>query len=261
MSGFLVLLSPAKSLRGFAEFPVIGHTMPRLLDKSKVLISSLKRKSKSELSKMMGLSENLTSLNLDRYKSWSFEHDVQNSLPAMFTFDGDVYKSLDIDSLSPPDVLFAQDHIRILSGLYGILRPLDLIQPHRLEMGTKLKTRGNNDLYSFWNKSISTILREDLTNHNLDLIVNLASQEYFESVKGIDKKIKVVTIDFKESKNGSYQTIGIFAKQARGLMARYIVQNRITKTEDLFAFHLNSYKLNEKLSLENKLVFTRNIKD
>lgn len=260
MSGFLVLISPAKSLR---EYPLLDngllYTQARCLEKSSLLINSLSKKTKKDISKLMSLSDNLSVLNIERYKNWNLEHNLKNSLPAAYTFDGDVYKTLQFESLNQAEIEFAQKHLRILSGLYGLLRPLDLIQPHRLEMGTSLKIRSTQNLYGFWNKEVFALLKEDLANNNCSAIINLASQEYFEAAKSISEYTKVINVDFKEFKNGTFQTIGIFAKQARGLMARFIIQKKIISEKELLRFNANSYSYNPELSKEDKLVFTRNI--
>jgi len=205
----------------------------------------------------MKLSLKLAELNFDRYETWKPKCTEKNAKQSILAFQGDVYQGLDAASLSAAELKFAQQHLRILSGLYGILRPLDLMQPYRLEMGTKLKTTRGNNLYDFWGSTITEGLNKQLKKLKTDTLINLASNEYFKSVKPKELDAEIITPAFKEFKNGDYKMIGIYAKRARGLMSRYIIQNKLTNPEDLKDFHEEGYKFNSKLSKGNNWVFTR----
>jgi len=249
----LVLLSPAKKLDLDSQLKSFPFSEPHFLNEAASLIKVLKTKSKAEVSAMMSLSDKLSELNVERYSLWKKSHSVNNSRPALFTFKGDVYASIGAHDLSEEEVLFAQEHLLILSGLYGALKPLDLIQPYRLEMGTKLETSRGGNLYKFWgNKIVNSINKKKPST-----IINLASNEYFKSVNAKELIAPVVTIQFKESRDGAYKMIGIFAKKARGLMARYILQNSILNVQDIKSFKEDDYCFNAELSSENTLVFTR----
>jgi cytoplasmic iron level regulating protein YaaA (DUF328/UPF0246 family) len=252
----LVLLSPSKTLDFESKIPTSNlpkNATPVLLSESLKLIEILKKLSEKDIAKLMDLSPKLAKLNFDRFQSFQKKFTDKNSKTAIFAFKGDVYEGLDVDSLSTIEVKQAQNKIAILSGLYGLVRPLDLIQPYRLEMGTNLKNSAGNNLYKFWNEKISN----EINQLEKNLIINLASNEYFKAVAIKNIKAKIVDIDFKEFKSGEYKTIGIFAKKARGLMARYIIQNNISKADNLKDFNLENYKFNKGFSNDSKLVFTR----
>jgi cytoplasmic iron level regulating protein YaaA (DUF328/UPF0246 family) len=248
----LVLLSPSKSM-DFSSKTKGAYTNPEFLDDSSKLIETLSKLSKEEISSLMNLSHKLTELNYERYKEFSTPFTDENAKQAAYAFKGDVYDGLEFDTLNSEDAKFAQNHIRILSGLYGLLRPLDLIQPYRLEMGTKLKNPRGKNLYEFWDKKIS----EKINEQEKDLVVNLASNEYFKSVKSKLLDAKVISPAFKDYKNGEYKMIMVYAKKARGLMARYIIENKVTTSEKLLSFDYEGYKYNNDLSSKSEPVFTR----
>lgn len=251
----IVLLSPAKNLDTDSSINISTTTTPALLDHSAVLMDVLKKKSAKQLSKLMHLSPQLSDLNFERNQKWSQEHTTENSRPALFTFNGAVYWGINSKEFTNDDVSFAQDHIAILSGLYGVLRPLDLMQPYRLEMGSKLTAKRKKNLYEFWGNRITDKLNS-LSNTD-GTFINLASNEYFKSIKKNDLNGKIITCHFKEYRNGSYKAIMTYAKTARGLMTNFIVKNRIIRSEDLKGFDNEKYSFNQELSTENEWVFTR----
>ena len=226
----IILLSPAKTLDYETPSINISHTIPNLLSNSKKLINNLKEKKPEEISNLMNISDKLASLNSDRYKSWKgLKEKSNNSKQAIFVFKGDVYQGLDIDSFGKKDLEYSQNHLRLLSGLYGLLRPLDIIEPYRLEMGTKLKTNKGKNLYEFWGNKITESINMRAKENGSKGIVNLASVEYFSSVKTENLDLPVYSPVFKDFKNGKYKIISFFAKKARGTMARFIIQNKINK--------------------------------
>jgi len=251
-----VLLSPAKALDMDKEINAPLHSVPIFLDKSEALVKKLSKFSSKKIGKMMHLSQDLSDLNHDRYQSWEASEELDgNNTYAIAAFNGEVYRGFDAPSLSSEKLLEAQDSVRILSGLYGILKPLDLIYPYRLEMGTKWTvTPKTTSLYKFWGTKIADVLNEE----NQDgIIVNLASNEYFKAVDKKALKGQVITPTFKDLKNGEYKTIMVFAKRARGSMARYIVDHSITNPEDIKGFDTDGYRFDENLSNGNDWVFTR----
>ncbi len=260
----LILISPAKTL-DFAT-PTSGDRFsePVFLSETQELVGQLSQLSAAEISSIMKISEKLGVLNASRYQTWQSDFDNTNAKQALFAFQGDVYQGLDADSFTPKDLEFAQEHLLILSGLYGILRPLDLIQPYRLEMGTKLahsKLQGlkANTLYEFWQNKISDAIAERVTRLNNSTIVNLASQEYFKAAQPKLLPGKIVTPVFKDWKNGKYKIISFYAKKARGMMSAYIIKNRLQNPEQLQDFGEDGYQFNPELSDINNfnLVFTR----
>ena len=248
----LVLLSPSKSM-DFSETTKGEYSTPELLDNSSELIQTLKKLSKDEISSLMKLSHKLTELNYERYKEFSTPFTNDNAKQAAYAFKGDVYDGLKFEELKKENTKFAQNHLRILSGLYGLLRPLDLIQPYRLEMGTKLKTAKGSNLYDFWDKKITDKINE----LEQGLLVNLASNEYFKSVKHKLLKAEVISPAFKDYKNGEFKMIMIYAKKARGLMARYIIENEVSDAKQLLKFNYEGYAYNKELSTHKEPVFTR----
>lgn len=249
----LILISPAKTLdyssSNFKEF-----TQPDFKTDIQSLVSVMRKKSVKEISDLMHVSENLAVLNEERYKTFQKEFTTHNSKQALLAFKGDVYTKIDVDNYSPADFEFAQNHLRILSGLYGLLKPLDLIQPYRLEMGTRLETKKGKNLYEYWDKKIAKAINEAAKGRP---IVNLASQEYFKAVDLKTLKTPLVNIHFKEFKNGTYQVIGLFAKQARGMMTDFAIKNRLTNPTDLKAFHQEGYEYSAPMSSESDWVFIR----
>jgi hypothetical protein len=211
----------------------------------------------AQIGSLMSISDSLAQLNVARYASWSKKFTPDNSRPAMLAFDGDVYEGLDARSLSARQLDWAQKHLRILSGLYGLLRPLDLMQPYRLEMGTRLATKRGKDLYAFWGDQITEALNESLTVAKAQALVNLASEEYFKSVKPAKLDRPVITPVFEEWKGGGYKIVSFFAKRARGLMARYAIENKLTKPEQLKDFDSEGYGFDAKASNESRWIFRR----
>uniref|UniRef100_UPI0040489812 peroxide stress protein YaaA n=1 Tax=Algoriphagus sp. TaxID=1872435 RepID=UPI0040489812 len=249
----LIVISPAKTL-DYSNPEYSSHTQPDFPTEVKNLVGVLKKKSASQISKLMHLSDSLAVLNEERYKTFSETFNPENSKQAVLAFKGEVYAKMEADHFSPEDLDFAQQHLRILSGLYGLLKPLDLIQPYRLEMGTQLQTKKGNNLYQYWGTKISKALNELGEERPL---VNLASQEYFKAVDQKTLKMPVIAIHFKEYKEGKYQVIGFFAKQARGMMARYAILNRITDPEQLKVFREEGYEFSAPLSTAQDWVFVR----
>jgi cytoplasmic iron level regulating protein YaaA (DUF328/UPF0246 family) len=251
-----ILLSPAKKLR--EDTPQLNqHTTAALAKDAEMLSRSTRRLSNKKLKDLMGLSDNLASLNRDRFQAIKFPHVPDNSSPAALTFNGDVYVGLDAPSLSEEDLQWAQDRLGILSGFYGILRPLDLIQPYRLEMGTSLKTRRGSNLYKFWGKRIAREINSRTGEHDLPCIINLASNEYFKAASVKDLEAPIVTPAFKEIRDGKPKIISFFAKKARGLMARYIIENRIEDPEAIKGFDAEGYTFRPDLSSASSWVFAR----
>jgi cytoplasmic iron level regulating protein YaaA (DUF328/UPF0246 family) len=248
----MIVLSPSKSMQmDSAASP--DCTQPEFLDRSEELVSNLRNFSAQDLASFMAISEKLTELNKKRFANWSRPFTPDNAKPATLTFTGDVYDGLDASSLKKRDLQFAQKHLRILSGLYGLLRPLDLIQPYRLEMGRPLKTDNAKNLYEFWRDTITAELNHLPGDH----LINLASQEYF---KAIDKKAlnkQIISPVFKDEKNGTFKIISFYAKCARGSMARFLIENQITHSDDITAFNINGYTYAEELSSETAPVFIR----
>ena len=252
-----IIISPAKKIDFKTETEVSTFTNIRFTDEATFLAKGLKSMNREELAKLMNISSSLAKLNFDRYQNWHYPYSQEEALQAIFAFKGDVYAAMNVQSLSDRSIGFAQKHLSILSGLYGLLRPLDLILPYRLEMGTKLKNSKGDDLYKFWGDKITGLLNQDMADAKSEVLINLASNEYYKSINTKKLKAKVVTPIFKNSKNGEYKIISIFAKKARGLMARYIIQNEIRNPENLLGFNEDGYYFNSNLSSPDKPVFTR----
>ncbi len=248
----LAVISPSKT-QDFEPAQIDVFTQTRQIEQSQVLVDLLKDKTQGDIASLMSISDKLSKLNFDRFQTFSTPFTLSNAKQALLAFKGDVYNGIDAPSLSLDDFEFAQGHLRMLSGLYGVIRPLDLIQPYRLEMGTKLKNSQGKNLYEFWGDQISQALNEDES----EVIINLASNEYF---KGIDKKsinAKIINIAFKELKNDTYKIIGIYAKRARGLMVNYMIKNRLTEPELLKDFNVEGYQFRQDMSDDLTWVFTR----
>ena len=250
-----LVLSPAKTLDYETALPTDNATQPEFLKHAERLNKVLKRKSVKALSELMGISKDLSQLNVDRNQDWEIPFSNDNARPAIYAFKGDVYRGLDAYSIPIDKIDKVQETVRILSGLYGILKPLDLMQPYRLEMGTKLSVGKAKNLYEFWKKDLTKALNSELKDD--ELFLNLASVEYFKAINKQALKVPVVDVDFKELKNGNYKTIAVYAKLARGLMTRYIIDNDAKSLDDVKGFDLENYRFHDKLSVENKLVFTR----
>lgn len=253
----LLLVSPAKDLDYQPLAKNLAVTQPALLEHSKQLAAICKTLTPADLSSLMHISDKLAGLNAARFAQWQPSFSEQNAKAALFAFNGDVYQGLDAASLTDDDITFAQQHLRILSGLYGVLRPLDLMQPYRLEMGTKLANGKGKDLYAFWQDIITPVLNQQLAALNTEVVVNLASQEYFKAVQPKQLTGRVITPVFKDFKHGQYKIISFFAKKARGLMARYIIQQRLSRSEQLQQFDLAGYQYSSEQSSANELVFLR----
>jgi len=252
----LMVISPAKTLDYDSKPVTRRSTKPELLDYSERLIKYLRKYSVDELGGLMKLSEKLSQLNFDRYEKWEPVCTTSNAKQAVLAMKGDVYTGLDADSFNQDDFSFAQKHLRILSGLYGVLRPLDLMQPYRLEMGTKLETDSGNNLYQFWGETITNKVDQALSKQGDNILLNLASNEYFKSIKQKQVNGRIITPQFKEKKGDSYQMIGVFAKKARGMMARYIIKNQIAEPEQIKDFHEQGYSFNGSMSDSANWVFT-----
>lgn len=253
----LALVSPAKKLDFESEWMGGKHSQPQLLGESQKLVDVLKKKSESEIRSLMSLSDKLGKLNFDRYQSFSTPFTPANARPALLAFRGDTYIGLDADTLSTDDLEFAQAHLGLLSGLYGLLRPLDLIQPYRLEMGTKLGNSKGKNLYDFWGNILTNACNEATKNHKDRTVICLASNEYIKAIKPKNLEGDFISCHFKEIKDGTPKTIGLFAKRARGAMARYMIQNRIETPKNLQSFDRDDYAFSPDLSDEKNYVFLR----
>jgi len=250
-----IVISPAKSLDFDTKVPTIKFTQGIFLKEAEKLHKVLKKKSPKKLSELMSISPKLGELNWERNQNWQLPFTLKNAKQAVFAFKGDVYIGLDAYSLSSEQIEQLQQKLRILSGKYGLLKPLDLMQAYRLEMGTKLKISAKNDLYQYWGDKITKELNNELGDN--ELFVNLASNEYFKSINTKLLKVPVITPIFKDYKNGELKIISFFAKKARGLMVRYIIDNNVEKTEDLKGFNYEGYAFDNNLSTKNQLIFTR----
>jgi len=252
----LMLISPAKSLDMQTTFPAINTTQARLLDDSQLLIDQLQEFSPEDIKNLMGISEKLSELNYQRFQDWS-QTGKTEQCPALFAFQGDVYQGLAADTLSVDEIGFTQKHLRMLSGLYGLLRPLDLMQAYRLEMGTKLLNERGRNLYAFWGDKITELIKADMLDMEASELVNLASNEYFKAVKPKLIDAEVITPVFKDFKNGQYKIISFYAKKARGMMVNYAIKHKITQAEELKNFDSAGYRYADKLSDEKQWVFIR----
>ena len=250
-----IIISPAKSLDFKSHLPTEKNSSLCFEKEAEYLNSILRKKSPKDLSDLMGVSSKIADLNYQRNQGWSLPFNAKNARQAVYAFSGDVYRGLDAYTIDKDKIDFMQNSIRILSGLYGLIKPLDLIQPYRLEMGTKLTFEANKNLYDYWRKKISEQLNNQL-NEN-EPVLNLASNEYFKAVDYKVIKSDIYTANFKQLKNGAYKTIAIFSKRARGLMTRFIVENNITNINDLKSFDYDGYVFQENISSEKELVFTR----
>ena len=253
----LIVLSPAKSLDYKTRVKVKAPTLPEFVSESAKLIAELKKLSPQDVAKLMSLSDQLAALNVGRYRDWSKKFTDENSKPAIYAFDGDVYDGFDVKTLNTKALDFAQDHIRILSGLYGALRPLDLMQPYRLEMGTSFQNARGKDLYAFWGDRVTDSLKKVLEIQKKPILLNLASEEYFKVLQAKNLDCPVIAPVFQDGKDGKFKIISFYAKRARGLMARYVVENRITDPADLKGFNLDGYKYVASESKPEKPVFRR----
>ena len=253
----IILLSPAKTLDFESKPTYEVCTQPDFLSFSHELIKGLANLSSEEISSLMDISEKLSELNRSRYREWNVNHDPDNAKQAVLAFKGDVYEGLRAWNFKKDDFVYAQKHLRILSGLYGILRPLDLIQPHRLEMGTLYANPAGRDLYCFWGDRLCQAINQDLKNLNSDLLINLASQEYFKATRENSIDARVVSPIFKDEKKGKFKIISFYAKKARGLMSSYLIRNEISDLEGLLEFSEFGYQYSKSQSTPNEPVFLR----
>jgi cytoplasmic iron level regulating protein YaaA (DUF328/UPF0246 family) len=257
----LAVISPAKTLDFATPAPTRKHSVPVFLEESKELIGTLREQSPADIAALMKISSKLADLNYQRYAEWKTPFTTANAKPAMLAFNGDVYMGLEGNTYSERDFTWAQRHLRILSGLHGILKPLDLIQPYRLEMGTQLHTAKGDDLYGFWGDKVTTelnrALREQTAPHKQPLLINLASNEYFNVLDASRIDARIITPTFKDLKNGRYRFMSFFAKKARGLMSSYIVKNRVSTQKALKAFDWQGYYFSDELSRGDEWVFLR----
>lgn len=251
----ITIISPAKTLDFESPLPTIEATQPAFVDESVQIMKKLKGLSKKKISSLMSLSKDLTELNAQRYQDWEAEFSTEVSRPALLTFSGEVYRGIDASNLSSSQLDFAQNHLRILSGLHGLLRPLDRIRPYRLEMGTSLPIQRKKNLYQFWGDKITTALNETMKEHNTDVLLNLASSEYFKAVDFSKINGRVITPVFKDLKNGEYKIVMTWAKHARGAMTGFVVRKGITTVDEIKLF--DEYQYSEPLSTENEWVFVR----
>lgn len=257
----IILLSPAKTLDFESPLPPVPATQPQFVAQSAALIAVLQKKSTKQIAELMDLSEALATLNVDRYKAWTPSFNENNSRPAVLAFNGDVYEGLDAKSLKAKQLKWAQKHVAILSGLYGVLRPLDWMQPYRLEMGTALKQGKSSNLYQFWGSQIAHHLNEQLQDQKDPVVLNLASQEYFKAVDRKVLKARVIECVFQDHKNGQYKVISFFAKRARGLMARFAIEQQAETPEALKSFNLDAYAFEPAVSSDDTWVFRRHLTD
>lgn len=254
----LIVISPAKTLDYDREIPDYKPTTIRMADEAAELADQLRVYSPDKLKKLMNISDALAQLNADRFLQWHWPFKAEAVRPALLAFKGEVFVGLDAMSMEPGAMEYAQKSLRILSGLYGVLRPLDNIMPYRLEMGTKLKNKKGADLYAYWGDKITSLLNDDIRLEGYQYLVNLASKEYFSAIHAKALCVPVVTPVFKDLKNGQYKILSFFAKKARGLMSRYIIENNISHPEELKAFNLDGYQYNDELTVtKGELVFTR----
>ncbi|ALO47663.1 peroxide stress protein YaaA [Pseudohongiella spirulinae] len=253
----LLVLSPAKSLDFESPVPEQAFTQPDFLNRSEQLIKTLRQLSPEDLSELMHISPKLAELNFERNLNWQTPFTPDNARPAIYAFTGDVYTGLDVQSLNDADIQYAQDHLCILSGLYGLLRPLDLMQAYRLEMGTSLKHKNNNSLYEYWGSSLAEKLNERLAGSQDPVLINLASNEYFKAINKKKLKARIISPVFKDYKNGQYKIISFFAKKARGMMAAWVIRNRIEDVQQLNGFDVAGYQYSASDSTEDKPVFLR----
>ena len=253
----LTLISPAKTL-DFDTPPVTRkNTQPQFLERSQALVEDARKLAPDALRELMGVSANIAELNYRRFHNWTLPFTLDNAKQAVLAFRGDVYSGLDADTLNTEQLAFAQKHLRILSGLYGLLRPLDLMQPYRLEMGLRFANRGGSNLYQFWGDDITRVLNTQLGKSGSRVLLNLASNEYFKAVAPRALEGEVITPQFKDWKNGKYKIISFYAKKARGQMARFVIENGLNDAEGLLEFKVDGYQYNRKESGPREPVFTR----
>lgn len=256
----LILLSPAKIQNTDTKKVTDSHSLPEFMTQANQLVKLIRKLSPKELAELLAINTDLTYLNIDRYFNWQLPFTIENSKQAIFTFNGEVFKGFDAGSLSDSDLEYAQNHLRILSGLYGVLRPLDFMQPYRLEVSSKLKNQMGKDLYAFWREKLTKSVAKTLKNAGKpNFIINLASAEYMKVIDINNTNLKVIDVEFYEYKEDKYRQVVIYTKKARGMMARYIIENRIENIEDIKGFNLENYWFSPLKSTDSKLVFTRGL--
>ncbi|BBE19618.1 UPF0246 protein YaaA [Aquipluma nitroreducens] len=253
----IIVISPAKSLYDHCPIHIEKYTEMDFLPEAEKIVSVMKKKKPGQLAKLMSISPKLAELNFQRFQAWAPTFTPENSWQSVLMFNGDVYQGLKAETFTESEFEIAQQKLRILSGVYGLLKPLDLIQPYRLEMGTNVSVARKKNLYDFWKAKITAKLNDELSVNNQKILINLASNEYFSAIDTKKLKARIITPSFKENKNGKYQMVSFFAKRARGLMSRFIIQNNISDPEELKAFDWEGYYFNNQLSGENDWVFTR----
>ena len=253
----LIVISPAKSLDYKTEPVTKKYTIPEYLDKSEVIIEKLRKLKPKQIADLMNISADLAELNFERFQTWHPSFSPQNAKQAVLAFNGAVFQGLNANTLTEDQFELAQKNLRILSGLHGALKPLDLIQPYRLEMGTSISIQRKKDLYAFWTKQITEHIAKAIKKSGSNYLINLASNEYYKSIDIKKLDTKVITPQFKDHKNGTYKMITIYAKKARGMMTRFILENNISQPEDLQAFDTDGYVFNPQLTKGNTMVFTR----
>ncbi|RPG64004.1 MAG: peroxide stress protein YaaA [Flammeovirgaceae bacterium TMED290] len=250
-----ILISPSKTLNFDSQIKSKFNSESRLMDETKVLHKILLKYTSNDLKNLMSVSDKIAELNFNRFKNWEDPTSSEDSRQAVYAFKGDVYSGLEADTIEEDKFDYLQNSLRIISGYYGILRPFDKILPYRLEMGTKLENENGSNLYKFWGDKITDLLNHDI--EDSDIVVNLASEEYFKSVNKKKVNSKIITPVFKEFKNGSYKVIAIYAKKARGLMSRFLIDRKSNNIDDIKLFDNDGYSFDGNLSSENELVFTR----
>lgn len=253
----ITIISPAKTLDFKSRAQTRKHSFPLLLDDSKILINELQKLNPKDISKLMKVNDDIAFLNFERFLSWRTPFNIDNSKQALLAFKGQVFIGLDAKSFTEEDLLFAQEHLRLLSGLFGILRPMDLIQAYRLEMGTRLKNPTGENLYVFWGSKITEVINDELSKQKNKILINLASNEYYKAIKHKMINGEIITPIFKEEKGSNFKVVAVYAKTARGLMSRFIIKNRINNPEEIKAFDMAGYLFNHDLSNKNEWVFTR----
>lgn len=257
----LAIISPAKTLDLESAVPNFTFTQPHLTEHSEQLIEICRQLAPAQIASLMSISDKLAGLNAARFADWQKEHNEQNSRAAIYAFKGDVYTGLEVETLNQDDIQFAQQHLRMLSSLYGLLRPLDLMQAYRLEMGTKLTNPKGKDLYAFWGTVITEALQQAIDQQGDNILINLASDEYYKSVKETQLNAQIIKPIFLDNKGGKYKVISFYAKKARGLMCRYIIQNRLTEIEQLKDFDLGGYWFDPTSSTQTEFVFKRDLSE
>lgn len=253
----IILISPAKSLYEKSPVQLEKYSSADFLPEAEKIVSVLKKKKPAQLAKLMDISPKLAELNYQRFQEWGLPFSLENAWQCVLMFNGDVYQGLKAETFSESEFETAQQHLRILSGVYGLLKPLDLIQPYRLEMGTNIGIARKKNLYEFWKTKITAKLNQELADSGQMEVINLASNEYFSAIDTRKLNARIITPAFKEHKNGQYQMVSFFAKKARGLMSRFIIQNQITDPEEMKAFDLDGYYFNNQISKGDQWVFTR----